>query len=43
MEGGSERGRAPVVPLASARSTRFVDVVGMQELKQTIRQLLGLR
>jgi AAA+ superfamily predicted ATPase len=37
VEGGAERGRAPVVALASARPTRFVDVVGMEELKKTIR------
>src|SRR5262245_31004991 len=35
--GGSERARAPVVAIASARTTRFVDVVGMEELKKTIR------
>jgi AAA+ superfamily predicted ATPase len=38
VPGGGEGGaRAPVVALASARPTRFVDVVGMAELKKSIR------
>jgi AAA+ superfamily predicted ATPase len=35
--GGAESPRAPVVAIATARPTRFVDVVGMEELKKNIR------
>lgn len=37
VQGGGESARAPVVAIASARPIRFVDVVGMEELKRSIR------
>ncbi|AUX26139.1 uncharacterized protein SOCEGT47_067000 [Sorangium cellulosum] len=37
IAGGAPRGSADVIPLASRAGTRFIDVVGMRELKKLLR------